>query len=210
MDKTIYIRDSKELGINWNEPEEFQNANFFLPDQTGNDIISVAFANSDTDYLISLSWYGRGPGMGSTMSFQAMTLESGERLYFWCTDFMAPRLLCKSEKLSNKRIDYLFLQKLFGSNGYYFKAQIFDYPADSISVYLQAPWDFVVDIVAAAFERENCWDKLLNKHKELWIRDYENPSRQHFIEDKLEKDIREKLANRLNPPVGTLPKISGR
>jgi len=182
MGKEPWISSSEELDITWSEKIKFQSVEFYSCQKQYSDKISELFSNSDTDGMIFLSWYGYAPGTAISMSFEALTIPSEERLYFWITDFMAPKLLAMTKDLQDEKVDYFFLQKLFCSNGFDFNAQIFDFPADSITIGIQSSWDFVVDIILKAFDAGDCWGKLLGRYEDLWIEDYENPPLNRFMD----------------------------
>jgi|GEM_PF-3116442 len=193
MGNNVWIKSTEELDILWAKKEKFQSISFYTLSEQSSESIHDTYYNSDTENLISLDWHGGGPGTSSSMGFDKLLLPSGEVLYFWVTDFMRPRLLTVVKNTYDPKFDYLFLQKLFGSNGADFQAQIFDAPADGISIYLPAPWDFLVDLVETAFDSSNCWDKLFEKFKDLWIEEYENPFPMNFISTDLENNIKELL-----------------
>jgi len=192
MEKYIHIRNSTELNLTWKK-ESFQGIDFYQPSVQYSDKIDDTCIESDRDSLISLSWYGYGPGSASSMAFDSLTLDSGERLYFRVTDFNRPQLLGLVKDISNWNIDHYFLQRLFGSNGIAFNSHIFEVPAESITIYCQSTWDFVVDIILKAFDSANCWNSLFKKYPKVWDKSYEIPDSKLFMPEQTEKEIKSRI-----------------
>jgi hypothetical protein len=74
-----------------------------------------------------------------------------------------------------RRLDLLFLQQLFASNGEKFHTGIIGSPPQRIYTPGIDSFDFLVDIVYSAFDEADVWEQLMEEFPGVWNDEYERP-----------------------------------
>ncbi len=101
--------------------------------------------------LVEMGWLiNVAPGCASTISYHSVVLPTGERLYVEIGECGLNFLACA--RPGSAAADRIFLKRLFESNGDAFGTSVIGSPADSLSLGLDAPVTFWVEVFMALFD----------------------------------------------------------
>src|SRR6516164_10283005 len=124
--------------------------------------------------LIALEWTGSPGASYPPLTYSVLECEE-ERVYIeHGVDGMALLATVANHK-EPRRLDLLFLQQLFASNGTVFQTGVIDGPPSRIFAPGIDSFDFLVDIVYLLFDKAGAWEQLMEECPGVWNNEYERP-----------------------------------
>ena len=171
--------------------ERKDSSPFTIPEEK--IVIPDALAESEAlDYpwgitestLIALEWTGSVGASNPPLTYSVLRCKK-ERVYIEHGVDGIDLLAIATSHKAPRRLDLLFLQQLFASNGEKFHTGIIGSPPQRIYTPGIDSFDFLVDIVYSAFDKADAWEQLMEEFPGVWNDEYERPE---VPESKYESD----------------------
>jgi hypothetical protein len=132
--------------------------------------------------LIALEWTGSVGTSNPPLTYSVLECET-ERMYIEHGVDGIALLTTTNNHQDPRRLDLLFLQQLFASNGEEFHTCIIGSPPQRIYTPGIDSFDFLVDIVYSAFDEADAWEQLMEEFPGVWNDEYERPEVPVFAND---------------------------